>query len=181
MKPLNPHPRYYNLNRTTFEAWHTDEEVNKTVGEKISAAKRGKKSKLSHDQHLAIGKKISAAKLAKRPLITIDQVRSLVQQRKRLPEICEILGTTGQHVREVIREAGFESLKQLWPKSEPAQARKPGESLKQKWADPAWRENQRQRLSEGAKHRPPRSEESKLKARLAQLGKPKPRRVALST
>jgi len=51
--------------------------------------------------------------------------------------------------------------------------------LKQRWADPEWAEKQRVRLSEGAKSRPPRSEESKQKARMAQLGKPKPRKIII--
>lgn len=42
IKPINANPRYYNLNITNNEVWHKYDENIKTVGEKISAAKKGK-------------------------------------------------------------------------------------------------------------------------------------------
>ena len=35
------------------------------------------------------------------------------------------------------------------------------EQLKSRWSDPVWRQNQIEKLKQGAKNRPPRSEESK--------------------
>lgn len=42
IKPMNENPRYYNLNIKNNEVWHKYDENIKTVGEKISAAKKGK-------------------------------------------------------------------------------------------------------------------------------------------
>ena len=44
MKPLNEIPKYYNLNNSNNEVWHKYDENLKTIGQKISAAKRGKKT-----------------------------------------------------------------------------------------------------------------------------------------
>lgn len=62
--------------------------------------------------------------------------------------------------------------------AEPKEQRAKGERLKELWSDPLWKEQQRRRLSEGASNRPPRSEESKQRARIAQLGISKPRKVS---
>lgn len=43
IKPLNDNPRYYNLSTSVKDPWYQYPEKIKTVGEKISAAKKGKK------------------------------------------------------------------------------------------------------------------------------------------
>jgi hypothetical protein len=64
IKPYNLNPRYYNLNIKNNNMWHRYDENIKTVGQKISAAKKGKPdprvTPLSE-----IGLKISAAKKGK--------------------------------------------------------------------------------------------------------------------
>jgi hypothetical protein len=42
IKPINETPRYYNLKISTDNLWHQYDEKVKTIGEKISAAKKGK-------------------------------------------------------------------------------------------------------------------------------------------
>ena len=42
IKPLNETPKYYNLKINTDNLWHQYDEKVKTIGEKISAAKKGK-------------------------------------------------------------------------------------------------------------------------------------------
>lgn len=42
IKPLNSKPRYYNLKIKTNETWHKYDENIKTIGQKISASKKGK-------------------------------------------------------------------------------------------------------------------------------------------
>ena len=44
IKPINPRPRYYNLNKSVGNLWHKYDENIKTIGEKISASKKGKKT-----------------------------------------------------------------------------------------------------------------------------------------
>ena len=61
IKPFNSKPRYYNLKITTNETWHKYDEHIKTVGQKISAAKKGKKT----GPRPEVGPAISAAKKGK--------------------------------------------------------------------------------------------------------------------
>lgn len=42
IKPKNPNPKYYNLCLSSKSLWHKDVEKVKTIGQKISAAKKGK-------------------------------------------------------------------------------------------------------------------------------------------
>ncbi len=91
------------------------------------------------------------------------------------------LGTTET---EEHRAAIGEGNKKAWaegrrkPKLKKEQPPKkvPGQRMRELWADPVWADNQRKRLAEGAKKRPPRTEESKKKAGDTQRGVPKPRR-----
>jgi len=59
MKPKNSSPRYYNLNTKTWKNWHNDDETRKTIGQKISASKKGKKT---GPRDPSIGEAISKAK-----------------------------------------------------------------------------------------------------------------------
>lgn len=59
IKPINPNPRYYNLNTKAWKNWHNDDETCKTVGQKISAAKKGKKT---GPRDPSVGEAISKAK-----------------------------------------------------------------------------------------------------------------------
>lgn len=54
IKPINKSPRYYNLNIKNNEVWHKYEESIKTVGQKISAAKKGKSLPCSPEKAKAI-------------------------------------------------------------------------------------------------------------------------------
>ena len=42
IKPKNPKPRYYNLSLSSKDPWHQHPDKVKTIGQKISAAKKGK-------------------------------------------------------------------------------------------------------------------------------------------
>lgn len=62
IKPINDHPRYYNLKITNNEAWYKYPDHIKTVGEKISKAKKGKKT---GPRDPSVGIAISKAKQGK--------------------------------------------------------------------------------------------------------------------
>lgn len=62
IKPINDHPRYYNLAVTVKNPWYRTEEGVKTVGEKISKAKKGKKT---GPRDPSVGIAISKAKQGK--------------------------------------------------------------------------------------------------------------------
>jgi hypothetical protein len=62
MKPNTDSPRYYNLLKKTWNYWHTKPDTSLTVGQKISVAKKGKKT---GPRDPAVGKAISEAKRKK--------------------------------------------------------------------------------------------------------------------
>lgn len=182
ISPNTNHPRYYNLNITGFIPWHATEEGILSVGEKISKANKGKKF---GPRDPSVGQKISEVKKEK------FAQREAELGYKFHPEHRENMAKANKgrkHTEEwkrnnsarMLEEWNNGSRKRAEPKitmSLEEQSQLSSERLKDKWADPEWKENQRKRLSEGAKNRPPRSEESKQKARLAQLGKPKNQRM----
>jgi hypothetical protein len=56
IKPSNDFPRYYNLNIKNNEIWHKYDDQIKTIGQKISAAKKGKSIPCSVEKAAAISK-----------------------------------------------------------------------------------------------------------------------------
>jgi hypothetical protein len=177
IKPEEIKIRYYNISRFSKKPWHQYPDSVKTIGQKISYSKKGK-STGSRDP--SIGKKISETKkkkLAEKGGFTEEHKEKLRQAK------------LGKKHTEEWKQQNSERMKTQWSDG----TRKRAESkttmtreeqnnltlvqLKNRWADPVWAENQRKKLSEGAKKRPPRSEESKLKARMAQLGKPKVHKI----
>lgn len=67
IKPEEIKVRYYNLNLSCKDPWHKHPEKNLTIGQKISAAKKGKSVPCSADK----AKKISEAKLGKKRKIIL--------------------------------------------------------------------------------------------------------------
>lgn len=149
MRPLAIVPRYYNLNNTVWEHWHTNDESRLSVGEKISKAKIGKNTGTRDPE---VGKKISEAKL-----------QNNAKKRERLgyvndPEHRKAVSQAnkGRVVTQESNEKRAESMRQAWaegrharanhPKKEKAPSRKPGEKVQELWLDPSWKENQRARL-----------------------------------
>lgn len=61
MKPLNPHPKYYNLSRVNKRPWHSNLDMILTVGQKISLAKKGRPTGPRAPE---VGEAIAAAKIA---------------------------------------------------------------------------------------------------------------------
>jgi hypothetical protein len=59
MKNINDNPRYYNLTRSVGDLWHKYPEHIKTIGQKISLAKRGKNT---GPRDPSVGEAISKAK-----------------------------------------------------------------------------------------------------------------------
>lgn len=178
IKPFNNNPRYYNLCLSVGDLWHKYDEKVKTIGEKISISKTGKNT---GPRDPSVGENISKSKKEK-----------FAKKQEKLgykfsPEHCEKLadGRKGKSHTEEWKAENSVRMKKQWDdgtrkKAQPKkkmtkeeQAVVSSESLKSKWADPEWKERQREALREGAKSRPPRSEESKERSRLSQLGKTK--------
>lgn len=100
MKPINDYPRYYNLNNSSAPLWHAYDENIKTIGQKISAKKKGKPSNLTPEQLAIRGKNISAAKKGKK---FTDAHRQALSEAGR-----------GRKHSEVWKQAQSERSKNMW-------------------------------------------------------------------
>lgn len=172
--------RYYNFTKVMKNPWHSTPNGVSVIGEKISKAKKGKSVPCSPEK----AKAISEAK--KKKFAEKEEALGYKFSSEHRAKMSE--NSKGRKHTEEWKRQNSERMKQQWsdgtrkraePKivmSKEEQAKLNSQGLKNRWADPVWAENQRRKLSEAAKNRPPRSEESKRKAREAQLGKPKNRK-----
>jgi len=174
-KPINNKPRYYNLALKNGDLWHKYPEKIKTIGQKISLGKTGKNT---GPRDPSVGRKISEVKKGKPFTEAHIQALKDVKREKYSDERKEIQ-------RKVVQkqwDTGKRARKRVEPKvklTKEERAQRVREGIAKRWADPVWAAKQRQRLSEGSKTRPPRSDESKRKASIAQLGIAKPRKNIL--
>lgn len=157
IKPEEKKIRYYNLNLKNTKPWHMIESSNKSVGQKISEANKGKSTGPCSEETKA---KISKANSGR---VFSEEHKEKLRQAK-----------LGKKHTEEWKKQNSERMKQQWSdgtrkRAEPKKTLTREEQnelcskqLKNRWADPVWAANQRKRLSEGAKKRPPRSAESKL-------------------
>lgn len=67
--------RYYNITKIVQKSWWSDTDQRLTIGEKISAAKKGKKCTMTPEQLEERGKKVSEAKKGK--LLTEEHKKAL--------------------------------------------------------------------------------------------------------
>lgn len=149
--------RYYNLSNTTKNPWWDNIEKRLTIGEKISKAKKGKSTgPCSEEKKLKISASNKGKKRSKE-MNEANRQRSIGRKRTEEQRIkqCKVIQKQWDDGKRK------KSTKVVMTKD--AQIQLSSSRLKQLWSDPEWKEAQRKRLSEGAKNRPPRSEESKLK------------------
>lgn len=81
-KKIKPHElttRYYNLDISCKNVWHKDPERAKTIGQKISAAKKGKSTGPCSPEK---AKKISEAKKAKNLTMTPEAKKKMIAKKK---------------------------------------------------------------------------------------------------
>lgn len=154
IKPTNPKPRYYNLRITLNTHWLYDPEKIKTVGQKISAAKKGKNTGPRSPE---VGAKISAAKKA-----AAEKRRQLYDGYSQPPEIRKKYALNSKRVQSIEeRSKRSESMKKAWangdrkrasPKvimSKEEQTAMHSLRMKNLWNDPIWAEKQGKLISEG--------------------------------
>ena len=154
IKPYNNCPRYYNLSLSSKNPWHQYPESVKTVGQKISASKKGKSVPAPPGRGAAISK----AKKGN-PLTTAhkDALRGI----KKKPHSDEWKEESSKRMKEQWsgdskrKQAVSEAAKRRWEQfrlntKKPAKPKRelyaPGERLKQLWADPVWAAAQREKL-----------------------------------
>jgi hypothetical protein len=173
IKPINPKPRYYNLNIKNNNPWHQHEDQRLTVGQKISKAKKGKSNPCFPEKAIAISE-AKKRSFDKRRAETGEAFTD--EHRRRMSDARKGVNISSDHKTSIgdgLKRAYAEGRRAPKPKKEQPPTRPRGVRLKELWADPVWAANQRLRLAEGAKSRPPRSEESKKKASEKQRGIPK--------
>lgn len=85
IKPEEVKVRYYNLNLQNNKMWHAYEESKKTIGQKISAAKKGKST---GPCSLEKAKKISEAKIAKKRKMSAES-KAKISAAKRGKKLTE--------------------------------------------------------------------------------------------
>jgi len=172
--------RYYNIHLNEQDMWWADENKLLTTGEKISKANKGKNTGPRPPE---VGKNISKAKKEKFAQKEAELGYKFDQEhRAKLAA-----ANSGKTHTEEWKQENSKRMTQQWndgtrkraePKTKTSmtpeeQAKLSSTRLTSLWADPDWAARQTERLKEGAKSRPPRTQESKEKARVAHLGKPK--------
>lgn len=110
MKPRARHPRYYNLMKRTTGWWYDDDMI-RTIGQKISEAKTGIPSTMSHEEQIARGQKISETKQKKRRARFEHVDLEIVKQRslggETLKEIASDLKMKTSALRGLLVESRF--------------------------------------------------------------------------
>jgi hypothetical protein len=159
--------RYYNIKLGTQNQWWSDIDSSKTIGEKISASKKGKSAGPCSPEKAAAISKAKKKKFAERGGITEEHKLAI---QKAASE------RNYKHTEEW-KQQNSERMKDQWSngsrkRAEPKQtmsieeqAKLSSNRLKSMWSDPEWAAKQKLALSNGASKRPPRSEESKQKTR----------------
>lgn len=149
MKPQSNFPRYYNIYNAEKEVWHKYDEHIKTVGAKISAAKKGKPT---GPRDPSVGAAISAAKKGKK--FSEEHKQALREAKLGTTRSNEAKLKTSESLRKNWAESTIRPRKQpkiTMPREE--QDKLTSERLKSRWADPEWAASQREKLRQGAQRR----------------------------
>lgn len=150
IKPINDKPRYYNLCVTNNKVWHMYDENIKTIGQKISIAKRGKSiGPCSQEKARAISES-KKKKFAERGGMTDEHKQKLSDAKKGTKRSVESKQKTSETLKQKW-ENGEWSERKAKPKetmSREEQDKLCSHRLKSKWADPIWAENQKKKLKE---------------------------------
>jgi hypothetical protein len=145
IKPANQSPRYYNLNTKNNKLWHSYDENIQTIGQKISEAKKGKKTGPMSEERKA---NISKAKIAKQRVVSEETRQKMSQARKGIPRTDSAKEATSQKMKEVWASGARPRKQPKNSMSREDQDRLCSEQLKSRWADPIWAANQRQKLKD---------------------------------
>lgn len=111
--------RYYNLQNNQFNHWSNTGDI-KTVGQKISAAKKGKPVTLSEEALVDRGNTISKVKQenfkTRTAHITVDMLRDDFHSGLILKQVAAKYDVGLPTIRRIVSEAGYASLREIQPK-----------------------------------------------------------------
>ena len=149
IKPTNPKPRYYNINLNVGNLWHKYPEHIKSVGEKISLAKKGK---ITGPRDSSVGKAIFEAKRQKRlereaaglPTYTVsEKVRAANLAKTGRTHSAEQKKKISDGMKRYLIENPPKKVEAIPRMSLEEQSKLCSEQLTSRWADPVWKENQK--------------------------------------
>ena len=154
INPIELKTKYYNLNLSICKQWWSNPEQTLTVGQKITNANIGRKQ--TFKDPVERGRKISEGKK-----LAFDKCREETGSAF-TPEHLIKIGQAhlGKKHTEEWKQQNSKKLKEQWASGQRVgkpRTNKPLTkikiSLKDRWADPVWRETQINKLKEGSKRR----------------------------
>ena len=146
IKPEEIKIKYYNICITNNEVWHKYDENIKTIGQKISASKKGKSSGPCSPEK---AKAISEAKkkaFAERGGMTVEHKKALAIARLGSKHTEEWKAAQSQRLKDQWSDGTRKKAEPKITMTKEEQGRLHSQQLKQRWADPVWAEAQRAKL-----------------------------------
>jgi len=150
ISPKTSSPRYYNLNIVNNKVWHSDSTKLKTIGQKISAKKLGKSNGPCTPERAL---NISNAK--KGVKFTEEHKQKLSESRKGKPRSKESKRKTTETLKAKWASGEFNRPRAV-PKTTMTrkdQDKLNSKLLKERWADPIWAANQKEKLKQAHQKR----------------------------
>jgi hypothetical protein len=154
IKPSSDKPRYYNLCVTNNKVWHSYDNNIKTVGQKISQSKKGKKIGRMCEERK---RKISEAKKK-----AFAERGGMSEEHKQKLRNAKLGSERSTHAKQKTSEALIQKWETDWADrkkkhvikmTREQQDKLCSEQLKNRWADPEWAARQKEKLSQGAQKR----------------------------
>lgn len=143
--------RYYNLSLSSKDPWHKHPLKSKSIGQKISYSKKGKKYNITTEQLIERGKKISETK--KRKIAERGGFTEEHREKLRLAKLGKKHTEEWKHTNSIRMKKQWSdgTRKRAVPKqtmSREEQDKLCSNQLKNRWADPVWASNQKTKLKE---------------------------------
>ena len=145
-KPEEKKIRYYNLYTKNGNLWHKYPDSVKTIGQKISFSKTGKSVPAPSER----GAKISAVKKGK-PLT--EQHKAALRGIKKKPHTEEWKLANSIRMKDQWSNGSRKRAEPKQTMTREEQDKLCSQQLKNRWADPVWTENQRNKLKESWQRR----------------------------
>lgn len=139
--------RYYNLTKKSRHLWHGDEQSRKTIGQKISASKKGKSTGPCSPEKANKISESKKKKFAERGGMSEEHKKALTGVQHK-PHTDEWKKENSKRMKKQWNDGTRQRAKPKSTMSREEQDKLSSVKLKNKWADPIWAESQRLKLKE---------------------------------
>lgn len=139
--------RYYNVSKVVVHQWHSKEHSRKTIGQKISASKKGKSTGPCSSEKAAKISEVKKKNFAERGGMSEQHKKALTGISKG-PHTEEWKQENSKRMKEQWSNGTRKRAKPKSTMSREEQDKLSSVKLKNKWADPIWAESQRLKLKE---------------------------------